>query len=346
MLVIGTIIGFNIFCSKKPTKPDVEAGLRLYVADCQTTNLYVIDPLGDSVLDSIPEMYPNWLLLTRDGKWFCMMNQRPDGFRVQKYDAVSLDLVGERAVDGGYLAFVEREKTLLRAGSDIMEYIDPQTFAVVDIDSIRLRHIASADTVSFIVATDTAYQVICYAFGEKRFLSAARLALPSRPPCVVNWLSLAPSGREGYAIMHDSPVGGWFVVIDTPSLELKYWYRLQSFRGEAAPSPDGRYVLVTDPGDLPSPPTLIGDLFVYDVAANEIVKVIHTDTLTLTGWRAAVSQMAYSPDGKLAFISTGSRCASTGPVLVFDMEKLAFIDRVVMPHEVLSVGNVAAGPAP
>jgi len=348
VFAMAVAIGLNIFCSKKPTKPRVDVGVRLYVFDNHTTNLYVIDPDGDSAVDSLGEMYPMSVALAPDGKSLYVQNLAP-GYVAHTYkiQTAPLQIIGELGQFGGTLAFVRSGEILLRDTFSQLDYIDPKTFVISATDSLGLRELATSDTVSFVVGVGSDGSTVCYDFERKEILSSDSLRLAGRPVAIVNHLSLHPSGKEGYAITHDSPELGWFFVFETPILKLKYSYRLQSFRGETAPSPDGSHVLVSDPGPLPSPPTTIGDLFVYNVTAQKVVKVIHTDTLALVDYPpVAVSQMDYSPDGKIAYISTGSRGASTGPVLIFDMEKLAFVDRVHMPHEALRIGEIAVGPAP
>jgi hypothetical protein len=70
---------------------------------------------------------------------------------------------------------------------------------------------------------------------------------------------------------------------------------------------------------------------VYDVDAQEVVRIIDMDTVTLAGtWGHNVSWMDFSPDGAQAYISSGS--FGIGPILIFDMDNLAFVDRIDCPY--------------
>ena len=348
------ILASVLSCTKKPTKPKENPGLRLYISDVVASCIYAIDPDVDSVLDSLPDVDVLWMEISPDGKWLYGLNARRTAQSLLKIDTRTMEIAARREiVGGGGLALVDGGATLFRAAGGLLEFIDPETWEVRDTASLTLRDLASADTVSFVIGVSAPY-VTCYNYLQKRVISAVGpFGIPGRPSAVIGDLSLHPSGKFGYGVIRDTPYEGWFVAFDTPSLAIKYIYPLSYDWGRAEPSPDGRYVLVTDPGPVMAPPTITGHFFVFDVAANQIVKIVDTDTLTLleeTERPAAVGEIVYSPDGAVAYISTGAGGSAQGPVLVFDMGKLEFVQCIRAPlrppRQGVAAYDIAVGPEP
>lgn len=87
--------------------------------------------------------------------------------------------------------------------------------------------------------------------------------------------------------------------------------------------------------------------FVYDNVEQKMACIIDIDTLSLFGGfaRPCVTTIDFSPDGNEAYVSTGGNGWATGPVLVFDMEKLEFVRKIDMPFEWMP-DPIVVGPEP
>lgn len=338
-LVLVIALAYAFSCSK-PTKPEEPRGLRLYVVDNQTTNLYAIDPEADSVLDSLPNMVLADMVLSRDGSWLYATAFDYIDHHILKINTRILEITDRFDGAAGSLTFLDNERILMRSLLDSVQFIDPQTFELNRVDRIELLPGASRDTLDFVVGYSRDLGMVVYDYIHGGVIAGNRENFAGP-----NHVSIHPSGHEGYAVM--TGTGGWFVAFSVPDLVEKFRFGLNSSNGECAPSPDGRLVLVSDPGRLPVGPP-VGDLLIYDVAAGEITQRISTDTLTMLDplYAGAISQIEYSPDGSTAFISTGCGGFAAGPVLIFDMERLAFVGQVVMPHEGLRIGKIAVGYMP
>jgi len=243
---------------------------------------------------------------------------------------------------------LEEETIILRSEGDYIEYLDPATLAVIGIDTIGIRSgtVAAADTVGFIIGRDEHLRLIAYDFRNKQVLAADSIILPDNAFARGMQFALHPTGKQGFGIFRDSFQRSWFIGFKTPSLELEVFYQLVFPFGDVAVSPDGKYVLFDDPGDVPHGYP-VKMFFVYDNIQREMARIIDTDTLSLFGglpW-PHVSTIGFSPDGSEAYVSTGGNGWATGPVIVFDMEKLEFVRRIDMPFEWMP-DPIVVGPEP
>ncbi|MCP4707586.1 MAG: hypothetical protein GY869_03090, partial [Planctomycetes bacterium] len=169
---------------------------------------------------------------------------------------------------------------------------------------------------------------------NKQILAADSVFLPGGSFAHGMRFALSPTGVRGFGIFGDSQHRAWFIGFKTPSLELEVFYQLVFKFGYIAVSPNGRYVLFDDPGDV-SHGYPVKMFFVYDNTEQEMVRIIDTDTLSLFEGLPfpAVSTIDFSPDGTEAYVSTGGNGWATGPVIVFDMDKLEFVRKIDMPFE-------------
>ena len=265
MLLLGLSLGYALSCSK-PTKPQDPKGLRLYVIDGSTNNIYVFDPESKTLLDSMYADYSNGLALSPDGQFLFTTHDAPPmpGRQVlKKVQTETLEIVGE--MPGiGQLLFLEQGEVLLRNGFDVLDYIDPISFQITDSDSIRLGRTGSADTLGFIVGRDSNRQLTTYDFRNKQVLDADSVIFPDGAFALSSHLALHPSGQRGFGIFRDSYQRAWFIDFTTPNLEIEFAYQIYHYFGDIAVSPDGRYVLFNDPGN-PWYGTSRHEFYVYDV---------------------------------------------------------------------------------
>ena len=327
-LVLAVSLGYALSCSR-PTKPKEPKGLRLYVIDGSTNNIYVFDPKNKTLLDSMYADYCNGLILSEDGEYLFTTHDAPPmpGRQVlKKVQTETLEIVGE--MPGiGQLLFLEQGEVLLRQGLDKIDYIDPISFQITDSDSISLGRIGSFDTLGFIVGRDPDNQLTTYDFRNKQVLDADSVVFPDGGFALSSTLALHPSGQHGFGIFRDSYQRAWFIDFTTPNIEIEFAFQIHHYFGDVAVSPDGRYVLFNDPGD-PWHGNSRHEFYVYDVSEQRIIHIIRTDTLALMqafpGGRT--ESIAFSPDGSAAYVSCG--LSGEGPILYFDMINMAFTDEI------------------
>lgn len=338
LLISGAWLG--AFCSKNPTEPYRPTGVRLYLGEATTNNLYALNAVTNAVLDSIPNILPIDMVVSRDGSWLYVLHYLHGVNQgTVKIDASSFAIAAELPKFGFKIAFLEHEHFLVRQGTWYLDFIDPVSFKILKTDSIPLTTFAATDSADFIVGAHRELGMVSYDYGRKEILFSDNENFTG-----AHYLTLHPSGTAGYGIYTGNV--GWFVAYEVPSLDVNYRYPLSSHDGQCAPSPDGRYVLITDPG--PMHRYVLGVLHVYEVSSNEVIKTVSTDTLALAdSVRRALTQIEYSPDGTSAYIAPGLYGAWNGPVLVFDMDKLEFIDRIMLaPDFEPTVSDIAVGPRP
>jgi DNA-binding beta-propeller fold protein YncE len=334
-LGLGIGLGYALSCSS-PTKPTEPKGLRLYASEAVTKNLYVFDAKSGELLDSIPNGQTINMLLSADGQYLYSDHYDDDwNATTRKTATKSLALVGEVS-GGGQLVFLDQGSLILRPHSDNVEYFDAATLALVGIDSVGMRMgtVASADTVGFVIGVGENERLIAYDFRNKQILAADSIILPDNAFARGMQFALHPTGERGFGIFRDSFQRVWFIGFKTPSLELEIFHQLVFPFGDIAVSPDGRYVLFDDPGDVPHGYP-VKMFFVFDNVEQKMARIIDTDTLSLFGglpW-PSVSTIDFSPDGTEAYVSTGGNGWATGPVIVFDMGKLEFVRKIDMPFE-------------
>jgi len=333
--MLGGGLGYGASCCK-PTKHEEPKGLRLYAADALTRNLYIFDAQTGELLDSLPDYNTGELLLNSSGQYLYTVHFDDDWNATTRKTDMRLLAQVAQAAGGSQLVFLENETLILRPHSDNVEYLDAATLALVGIDSVGMRMgtVASVDTVGFVIGIGENERLIAYDFRNKRILAADSVVLSDSAFAYGMAFALSPSGKQGFGIFGDSRSRAWFIGFKTPSLELEVFYQLVFRFGDVAVSPDGRYVLFDDPGDVPHG-YIVGMFFVYDNVERKMARIIDTDTLSLFGgvpW-PCVTTIDFSPDGTEAYVSTGGNGWATGPVIVFDMEKLEFVRKIDMPFE-------------
>lgn len=306
--------------------------MRLYVVEGWTSNIYVFDPVSKTLLDSMYADYANGLALSPDGQHLFTTHDAPPmpGRQVlKKVQTETLEIVGE--MPGiGQLLFLEQGEILLRRRRSTLEYINPTTFQISEIDSIALRGIAASDTTGLIIGAGTGsdWRTIAYDFRNKRILAADSIRLPDGAIAHGMCMAFHPSGQYGFGIFRDSYQRAWFMEFSIPTLEIEIALQLVYEYGDLAVSPDGRHVLFNDPGD-PWRGNPLHRFYIYSVHQRQITHLINTDTLTLLRDfpDALAASIDFSPDGNKAYVSCGNN-AATGPILYFDMEQLRFVDEL------------------
>jgi hypothetical protein len=320
---IGIFLVLGLSCSKKPTKPVEPMGLRMYLGDIRTNNLYAYDLETDSTLDSIGNMFPIDMILSDDGRWLYVthyLHQVNQG--TAKISTATFEVVATRPDWGWSLIFVDHGRLMIRQNPGCLDFIDPVSFELLDRDSVSFGTIATSDGANYIIARHSKRSLVTYDYEKKQITDTDSLHFPP-----ATYLAFHPSGNAGYGIFTGANYTGWFIAFTTPDLEIKYTFLLEKSTGTCRVTPDEKLVLITDCWDMFY--GTAGNLYVYDIAANEVTKTIRTDTLALTdSFSVALTQIEFSPDGDLAYIATGAGGVMPGPVLIFDMETLSFIDRI------------------
>jgi len=308
----------------------------------RTNNLYAYDLETDSVLDSIGNMFPIDIVLSDDGKWLYVthyLHQVNQG--TAKINTATFEIVATQPDWGWNLVFVDHGRLLIRQNPGCLDFIDPVSFELLDRDSTSFGAIAATDAANYIIGRHAKRSLVTYDYKQKEITLTDSLHFPP-----ATYLTFHPSGDAGYGIFTGPYYTGWFIAFSTPDLDIIYTFLLEKSTGTCRVTPDGKHVLITDSWDMFYGTT--GNLYIYDVAANEVIKTIRTDTLALTdSFSVALTQIEFSPDGNLAYIATGARGVMPGPVLIFDIETLSFIDRIDLWSESETViSDIAVGLVP
>jgi len=330
-LVVGLGLGYAFSCSS-PTKPKEPKGLRLYVNEGWTNNIYVFDPETKTLSDSMYSDYAIGIILSPDGEYLFTTHDAPPapGRQVlKKIRTKDFEIVGE--MDGiGAMNWLEGGEILLRRRSRVIDYIDPVSLNVERSDSIAFRELAAADTLGFVIGTGVGsdWRLIMYNFRNKQIIAADSIYIPNGALAYGLNLAMSRNGDRGFGIFRDSYQGSWFLEFTIPGFDVQTAFQLAYPYGEIAISPDNRYVLFSDPGD-PWHGSALHKFAVYDAAQQQIIHVIDTDTLTLLQYfpDALIASITFSPHGSIAFMSCGNNGA-TGPILYFDMKKFEFTDEL------------------
>jgi len=324
------LLAAGLSCAKKVTKHVEPPGVRLYIGDQITENIYVFDAISHELVDSLPDQSPLHMTISQDGQYIYTYDYRAaGGNHMKKLAASPLGEVARLPIKA-VPVLVESGQLLLVADFDTLRYVDPVSFQVIDKDTITLLPIFGSDTVGFVLGSDMDHRLIAYDYRRKMVITSEQKSLPDGAKLRSFWLGLHPSGTEGYGLFKDSYSRSWFITFQTPSLELRNLYQIVLPYGQIAVSPDGRYVLFHDPGNvmLEYP---VGNFYVYDIGTEQVVRIVDMDTVTMAGvFGSNTSFMDFSPDGAKAYISTGDW--GSGPVLIFDMDRLAFMDRIDCPY--------------
>ncbi|MFH2001216.1 MAG: hypothetical protein ABIK28_16155, partial [Planctomycetota bacterium] len=334
MTVICLIVGLGlsyVFSCSKPTKPIQPKGMRLYWREFWTQNIYVFDPQSKELLDSIKDDYTLLMVLSPNGKDLFTTHDAPPAPGTQtlrKTQTETLEVVGE--MPGiGLLLFLKQGEILLRGGLDKIDYIDPVSFQITDTDSIAFYSIASADTAGLIIGSGLSsdWLMTAYNLRNKQILASDSIFIPNGSAVHGISLALHPSGQRGFGIFRDTYQQAWFIDFTVPDFEIEYTYQLYHYSGKIAVSPEGRYVLFNDPGDV-----WHGDpedkLFIYDVTGRQMLQVIDLDTLSISQEYpdAFPGSIGFSPDGSTAYFGL-----TFGPILIYDIENQEFIDLIHPP---------------
>jgi hypothetical protein len=345
IIPVACTAGFLILglsCSKKPTKPSEPPRLRLFLGDARTNNLYAYDLETDSVLDSIGNMFPIDMVLSDDGKWLYVTHYLHEVNQgTAKINTATFEIVATQPDWGWNQAFVDDDRLLIRQNPGCLDFIDPVSFELLDRDSTSLNAIAATDAANYLIGWNSKRGLVTYDYKQKKIILADSLHYSA-----AGFLTFHPSGNAGFGIFSGPMHSGWFVAFSTPDLEHKYSFHLEKNSGTCRVTPDGEYVLITDSWNMFDGVT--GNLYVYYVAANKVIETIRTDTLALTdSFAAALTQIEFSQDGSLAYIATGGRGAIPGPVLIFEIETLSFIDRIdLWPESETVISDIAVGLVP
>ncbi|MFH2001215.1 MAG: hypothetical protein ABIK28_16150 [Planctomycetota bacterium] len=342
-MVLGLGLGYAFSCSK-PTKPEEPKGVRLYVVEGWTNNIYVFDPQSKELLDSLDADYTLLMALSPDGQYLFTTHDAPPapGRQVmKKVQTETLEIVGEMPKIGE-MVFLEQGEILLRQGSGGLEFIDPISFQVTRVDSIALGGLASADTVGFILGVNSWGQLTAYDFRNKQVLDADSIYLSDGAMVRAAVLALHPSGKNGFGIFRDSYQRSWFIDFTTPNLEIKYVYQLFLYFGDMVEAPDGRYVIFNDPGDVWHG-YREDKLYIYDVAGQQMLRIFDLDTLSVMQEYpdAYPNSVGFSPDGATAYFGL-----AYGPILVYDMKSLEFIDQIQPAFDDWAPGSFVVGYKP
>jgi len=287
-------------------------------------------------------MFPIDIVLSDDGKWLYVthyLHQVNQG--TAKINTATFEIVATQPDWGWKLVFVDHGRLMIRQNPGCLDFVDPVSFELLDRDSTSFGAIAATDAANYLIGWHPKRGLVTYDYDRREITLADSLHYSA-----AGFLTFHPSGNAGYGIFSGPQHSGWFVAFSTPDLEHKYSFHLEKNTGTCRVTPDGEYVLITDSWNMFDGVT--GNLYVYYVAANEVIKTIRTDTLALTdSFSVALTQIEFSPDGEIAYIAAGGWGAKRGPVLVFDIETLAFIDRIdIWSESETVISDIAVGLVP
>ena len=264
---------------------------------------------SDSLLDRVPVgMFPTTVGLSPDGEWAFVPNSDFHGDRGRQ-NGISVLFTPElrhvtevQACDMPHGSRVNNAGTVVYIAcmmSDELVLIDPSTLSVARRVVLGSGHPMSAAE---------------HARMEARAPGAASSTLPGQnPDCLATYVSVSPDDRLVYlACNHSNEVQ----VRDAATLELVR--RLPAGTGayNVEPSPDGRWVLVTN--------KKAQSVSVYDART-------WAETARIPTTKRVPHGIAFSPDGRYAFISQESSGSDPGAVDAIDLVSLTRVASLPLP---------------
>jgi DNA-binding beta-propeller fold protein YncE len=264
-------------------------------------------------------MFPTTIGLSPDGDWAFVPNSDFHGDRGQRntvsvlYTPDLTELVqiptcdmphGSRVNHGGTAVYIACMM------SDELVELDPSAFTIRRRVSLGSGAMSMADHDRHAAAPPAA--AAAQAATRPR-PGAASSTMPGQDPdCLTTYVSVSPDDRLVYLACHHS---NELQVRDAATLEVVR--RLPTANGayNAEPSPDGRWVVVTN---------------------KKAQSISVFDTGTWTERRLATSKriphgVAFSPDGRYAFVSVESVGTDPGAVDVFDLSAMRLIASMPVP---------------
>jgi YVTN family beta-propeller protein len=270
-------------------------------------------------------MFPTTVGLSPDGAWAYVPNSDFHGDRGHQNTISALYTPTMKAITEIPICDMPHGSKWNRAGStvyvvcmmsDELIAIDPGTFAVAERAQLgsgtpmtmaeHLRAEAMADS----AAAHAAHMPAPAAPA----LGAGSSTLPGQnPDCLPTYVSVSPDGRSAYVACNHS---GELQIRDARTLALQA--RVQAGAGayNVEPSPDGRLVLVTN--------KKAQSVSVIDAATRRELARVPTSKSIPHG-------IAYSPDGRYAFVTCESVGTDPGAVDAIDLATLERIASLPLP---------------
>ena len=257
-------------------------------------------------------MFPTTVGLSPDGEWAYVPNSDFHGDRGHENSVAVLYLPDMTQLAEIPVCDMPHGSRFSRAGtrvyiacmmSDELVTIDPGTFAV------------SARAV-----LGSGHPMTMEEHLRAQAPGAASSTMPGQnPDCLPTYVSLAPNGDEAYVACNHS---GELQIRDARTLALVA--RVQSGAGayNVEPSPDGRLVLVTN--------KKAQSVTVFDATTRREVARIPTSKSLPHG-------IAFSPDGRYAFISCESVGSDPGAVDAIDLRTLERVASLPLPLQATGI---------
>jgi YVTN family beta-propeller protein len=277
-------------------------------------------------------MFPTTVGLSPDGSWAWIPNSDFHGDRGHQNTITALYTPTMKAVTELPICDMPHGSKWNRAGSrvyvacmmsDELVTIDPGAFAVAQRAQLgsgtpmtMAEHLA-AEARADSAAAHAAHMP---APAPAPALGAASSTMPGQnPDCLPTYVSISPDGRVAYVACSHS---GELQIRDAGTLALEA--RVQAGAGayNVEPSPDGRLVLVTN--------KKAQSVSVIDAATRREVARVATSKPIPHG-------IAYSPDGRYAFVSCESVGTDAGAIDAIDLTTLERVASLPLPPQATGV---------
>lgn len=272
---------------------------------------------ADSLLGRVRVgMFPTTVGLSPDGEWAFIPNSDFHGDRGRQNSISVLYTPELRQVTEMPICDMPHGSRVSRSGtvvyiacmmSDELVLLDPSVFAVTRRVALGSGHpMSAAEHARMEARSDTV--------APKRTPGAASSTLPGQnPDCLATYVSVSPDDRLVYlACNHSNEVQ----VRDATTLELVR--RLPTGNGayNVEPSPDGRWVLVTN--------KKAQSVSVFDTKS-------WTEAARIPTTKRIPHGIAFSPDGRYAFVSQESAGNDPGAVDAIDLGTLKRVASLPLP---------------
>jgi YVTN family beta-propeller protein len=274
-------------------------------------------------------MFPTTVGLSPDGSWAWVPNSDFHGDRGHENTISALYLPTMKAVTEVPICDMPHGSKWNRAGStvyvvcmmsDELITIDPGTFAVARRAQLGSgKPMTMAQHLAAEARADSAAAHAAHAPAPAAPGAASSTMPGQNPDCLPTYVSLSPDGRVAYVACNHS---GELQIRDAATLALEARVPAGAGAYNVEPSPDGRLVLVTN--------KKARSVSVIDAATRRELKRIETSKTIPHG-------IAYSPDGRYAFVSLESVGTDPAAVDAIDLSTLERVASLPLPPQATGI---------